>query len=148
MPFRFALDSVLHFRKSIEHQQELRLRSCNQHVARVRRLLEQTDHHLYQLRVDSGQRLAAGGNSSQLHFDISCEAAMRGHRDELERKLSHLQRLRDQQQRIFQQARRERETIESLRHRQLHEYERDQTRREQRQLDDLHLLRRSYLNHG
>ena len=58
------------------------------------------------------------------------------------------QGLRDQQQKIFQLARRERETFESLRDHQLHEYERDARRREQRQLDDLFLLRQSYLKRG
>jgi len=148
MPFLFALDAVLHFRTSVEHQQELRLRSCNQQVARVRRLLEQIDTHLSLLRTERGQQLAAGAASSELQFDLSCEAAVRKQRDELERELAHVQRLRDQQQRVFHQARRERETIESLKDRQLREYNREAARREQRQLDDLHLLRRSYRNHG
>ena len=76
------------------------------------------------------------------------EAALRLQRQDAERDLARWQNLRDQQQKIFQQARRERETFESLRDHQLHEYERDARRREQRQLDDLFLLRQSYLKRG
>lgn len=47
--------------------------------------------------------------------------------------LQRFQNLRDEQQKRFQQARRERETVESLRDTQLREYTRDATRREQRQ---------------
>jgi len=63
----------------------------------------------------------------------------------MQRELVRLQALRDEQQKIFQQARRERETFESLRDRQLREYQREAKRGEQRQQDDLFLMRQAYL---
>ena len=148
MPFHFPLQAVFHFRQSIEHQQELRLRAANQQVSKVRHLLDQIDERIRQVQTRESQELGAGTTSAELRFALSCEASLRQQRQEAQRELSRWQNLRDQQQKIFQQARRERETFESLRDHQLREYERDAARREQRQLDDLFLLRRAHLRRG
>jgi flagellar biosynthesis chaperone FliJ len=69
-------------------------------------------------------------------------------RKELEPQLAQSQQLRDQQREIFRRARQARETLESVRDRQLELYKKDAARREQRSLDDLFLLRREYLRRG
>ena len=148
MPFHFPLQAVFHFRQSVEHQQELRLRAANQQVARVRHLLDQIDERIQQAHTRQSQALVVGTTSAELRFTLLGEAALHQQHQEVERELTRWQNLRDQQQRIFQQARRERETFESLRNHQLREYERDAARREQRQLDDLFLLRQAYLRRG
>ena len=148
MAFHFPLQAVFHFRQSVEHQQELRLRTANQHVARARRLVEQFDERIRQVQLRQSQELGAGTTSAELRFALTGEAALRQQRHDAERDLVRWQTLRDQQQKIFQQARRERETFESLRNHQLREYERTAARREQRQLDDLFLLRQAYLKRG
>ena len=148
MAFHFPLQAVFHFRQSVEHQQELRLRTANQQVARARRVVEQFDERIRQVQLRQCQELAAGTTAAELRFALTGEAALRLQRQDAERDLARWQNLRDQQQKIFQLARRERETFESLRDHQLHEYERDARRREQRQLDDLFLLRQSYLKRG
>ena len=145
MPFRFPLESVLHFRQSVEHQQELLLRAANQRVARVRHFIEQLDRQMKETRQRQLDQLQAGSSAAELHFALVCDAALQQKRRDLESELSRLERLRNERQNIFQQARRERETFESLRNRQLREYERDAARREQRQLDDLFLSRQAYL---
>ncbi|HME36526.1 MAG TPA: flagellar export protein FliJ [Candidatus Sulfotelmatobacter sp.] len=148
MAFHFPLQAVFHFRQSVEHQQELRLRAANQQVARARRVVEQLDERIGQMQLRKSQELAAGTTSAELRFALTGEAALRLQRQDAERDLLRWQTLRDQQQKIFQQARRERETLESLRDHQLHDYERAAARREQRQLDDLFLLRQAYLKRG
>jgi flagellar export protein FliJ len=148
MAFRFPLEAVFHFRQSVEHQQELRLRAANQQVARARHLLEQLGHRIEEMRARQARELGAGTTAAELRFALLCEAALRQQRLERERDLQRLEALRDQQQTIFRQARRERETFESLRNRQLREYQRERARREQRQLDDVFLLRQAYLRHG
>jgi flagellar export protein FliJ len=148
MAFHFPLQAVFHFRQSVEHQQELRLRTANQQVARARRVVEQFDERIRQVQLRQCQELGAGTTSAEMRFALTGEAALRLQRQDAERDLARWQNLRDQQQKIFQLARRERETFESLRDHQLHEYERDARRREQRQLDDLFLLRQSYLKRG
>jgi len=148
MAFHFPLQAVFHFRQSVEHQQELRLRAANQQVARVRHLLDQLDERIRQLKIRQSQELGVGTTSAELRFALLAEAAVHQQRQVAERELQRWQNLRDQQQQIFQQARRERETFESLRNHQLREYERHAARREQRQLDDLFLLRQAYLRRG
>ncbi|MGP0020509.1 MAG: flagellar export protein FliJ [Candidatus Sulfotelmatobacter sp.] len=148
MAFYFPLQAVFHFRQSVEHQQELRLRTANQQVARARRVVEQFDERIRQVQLRQTNELGAGTTSAEMRFALTGEAALCHQRQEAERDLSRWQNLREQQQKIFQQARRERETFESLRNHQLHDYERTAARREQRQLDDLFLLRQAYLKRG
>ena len=148
MAFHFPLQAVFHFRQSVEHQQELRLRAANQQVSKVQHLLEQLDNRILQMQLLESQELGVGTTSAELRFALGREEWLRQQRQDVERELAHWQTLRDQQQKIFQQARRERETFETLRDQQLHEYERDAARREQRQLDDLFLLRQAYLRRG
>ena len=148
MPFRFPLAAVLHFRQSLEHQQELRLRAANHQVARVRRALEQLEQRMRESKIQRAGQLSAGTTAAELRFSLLCESAFPQQQQELLRELVRVQSLRDQQQKIFQQARRERQTFESLRDGQLREYQRDARRREQRELDDLFLLRRAYLRRG
>jgi flagellar export protein FliJ len=148
MGFTFPLHAVLHLRQSLEHQQELRLRSANQQVARVRHLLEQMDLHRERLLLLQGDELIAGTTAAELRFSLLCDGEILRHRRELEQQLVRLQQLRDQQREIFQQARRARETLESVRDRQLLMYQKQAARREQRNMDDLFLLRRSFLRHS
>jgi len=148
MAFTFPLHAVLHLRQSLEHQQELRLRSANQQVARVRHLLEQMDLHRERLLLLQGDELTAGTTAAELRFSLLCDGEILRHRRELEQQLVRLQQLRDQQREIFQQARRARETLESVRDRQLLMYQKQAARREQRNMDDLFLLRRSFLRHS
>jgi flagellar export protein FliJ len=145
MAFHFPLEAVLHLRKSLEHQQELRLRAANQQVAKARHSIEQIDTHLKHVRASQSQRLAAGTTSAELIFNFSCESVLLEQRHSMQRELQRLQSLRDEQQRLFQRARRARETFESLRDRQLREYECAAARKEQRQLDELFLVRQVYL---
>lgn len=148
MPFHFPLQTVFHFRQSLEHQQELRLRAANQQVARVRHVLDQIDERLRQVHLRQSQELSLGTTAAELRFALLNEVTLHQQHQEVERELLRWQNLRDQQQKILQLARRERETFESLRDHQLREYERNATRREQCQLDDLFLLRQAYLRRG
>jgi flagellar export protein FliJ len=148
MPFRFPLEAVFHFRQGLEHQQELRLRAANQQVLRVRHLIEQLDRRIEEVRNTQLQQLKAGTTAAELRFNMLSQAAFAQQRGELERELAHLQHLRDEQQKLFEHQRRQRETLEGLRDGQLRLYERERARREQRNLDDLyllqHLLQRSH----
>jgi flagellar export protein FliJ len=145
MPFHFSLAALLHFRQSIEHQQELRLRAANQQVARVRHLIDQLEQKAKDSGNQRAQQLSLGTTAAELQFSFLYEAGIREQMQELLREFVRRRNLRDQQQRLYQQTRRDREILENLRDRQLHEYERESRRREQREQDDLFLLRRAYL---
>jgi flagellar export protein FliJ len=148
MPFRFSLQAALHFRQSVEHQQELRLRAANQQVARGQHGIEQIDLRRGALQAEQVRELGTGVTAAELRFGLQCEAELLRHRKELELQLVRLQQLRDHLREIFEQARRARETLESVRDRQLRLYKQEAARREQRNLDDLFLLRREYLRRG
>jgi flagellar FliJ protein len=145
MAFHFPLQALLHFRKSLEHQQELRLRAANQQVARVRHLIEQMEGRRQQLVAMQARELSSGVTSAELRFGILCETELIQHRMVLEQKLARLEQWREQQREMFQQARRARETLESIRDQQFALYRKEAARREQRALDDLFLFRREYL---
>jgi flagellar export protein FliJ len=145
MPFHFSLQAVLHFREGLEHQQELRLRAANQQVARVRHLIEQMDVRSQEIYSRQQAELGSGITAAELRFGLLCEAELLRHRRELEGELVRLQQLREKQREIYQQARRARQTLEALRDSQLAFYRKEAARREQRNLDDLFLMRREYL---
>ena len=145
MAFHFPLQAVLHFRQSIEHQQELRLRAANQQVSRVQRVIEQMDLRRQEIHSARAKDLSAGVTAAELRFGLLCEGELLRNRGELEPQLLRLQQLRQQQRELLQQARRARETLESVRDGQLRDYRREALRREQRSLDDLFLMRREYL---
>jgi flagellar protein FliJ len=145
MPFRFPLEAVLHFRQSQEHQQELRFRSLNQQVARMRHLIEQIEERIRHSQTRARAEMDKGTTAAEIRFALDGTITLRQLRQDMERERVRLQHLCDQQRKVLQQARRERETYERLREQQLQEYNRSQNRRQQRQFDDMFLLRRSYL---
>jgi flagellar export protein FliJ len=148
MPFHFPLNTVLHFRQSIEHQQELRLRAANQQVARVRHVIEQVDARRRELDSAQTKELGSGMTAAELQFGLLCEGELLRHRRELGQQLARLEQLREQQREIFRRARRARETLEAVRDQQLRLYQKEAARREQRSLDELFLLRREFLRRG
>jgi len=148
MAFHFGFEALYRLRQSLEHQQELRLRTANQQVAKVRRAVEQLNEQLDQLRRCSSQNLASGMTAAEMHFILNGASCLVTRRQELEQLLARVCTLRDKQEKLFREARRERETLESLRDQQLRAYQQDQARRQQRSLDDLFLLRRSHLLRG
>jgi flagellar export protein FliJ len=148
MAFHFSLDAVLHFRRSIEHQQELRLRAANQRVGRVRNMIEHLDGRRQELNSAQSKELSAGVTAAELRFELQCDVELLRQRRELEQQLAGVQKVRDQQREIFQQARQARETLEGVRDQQLRVHQKEAARREQRGLDDLFLMRREYLRHG
>ena len=75
MAFHFPLQAVFHFRQSVEHQQELRLRTANQQVARARRVVEQFDERIRQVQLRQCQELGAGTTSAEMRFALTGEAA-------------------------------------------------------------------------
>jgi len=148
MTFHFPLHAVLHFRQSVERQQEMRLRAANQLVARVERLIEQVDVRRQELHSTQVKQMSSGMTAVELQFELLCETELLRQRRDLEQQLARLRQLRDQQREIFHQARRARETLEAVRDQQLRLYQKEAARRQQRSLDDLFLLRREYLRRG
>jgi flagellar export protein FliJ len=146
MGFHFAFEALYRLRQSVEHQYELRLRAANQQVAKVRHSLDQLKEQAQRLRTESSQDLRSGTTAAEIRFTLHNIDLVAAHHRELEQLLQRVSTMRDQQETLFRQAHRERETLEILREQQLQRYERTQLRRQQQRLDELFLLRRSYLS--
>jgi len=98
-------------------------------------------------RILTRQRtyLESGLSAAELHFDDLCGSALLKRGDELEKQLADAELLRRTRSEEFQQARRKREAIETLRRQKFEVYRQEEARQDQRGVDDLFLMRRAYL---
>lgn len=145
MPFRFSLEPLLRLRRSVEHQQELRLAEANALVARDRLGIDQLNGAITAWEEQQTGQMRSGTTAAEIQFSLFCGAGMLHRREEMQKELSHHQEISLGCREALQQARKERETLDTLRERQFRMYEQEEKRREQRRLDDLFLLRREYL---
>jgi flagellar FliJ protein len=142
MAFRFPLAAVLRFRKSLEHHEELRLLAANQEVAQARQRIAQVDEHLAARRAREAGELQSSLTAAELHFEVLCRSMLHQRRLELEQELARKQEFRAERRATYQQARKSRQVVDTLREHQFQLYQQQQARREQRRLDDLFLLLR------
>lgn len=143
MSFHFSLEALLRLRQSQEHQQELRLESANRAVTTLRGRLQALDTQIAGLTSFGTNELQAGTTMSELHFLHACREIALDTRKVLERELEKAEQLRAQCFRDYKNARMKRELLDSLREHQLKTQHQQESRRAQRELDDLFLLRRS-----
>lgn len=87
MAFQFSLQSLLDFRRSVEHQQELRLQATNQQVAAARRIINQLDDRIRQSKASFSEDLALGTTSAELRFALAVHTSLYRYRQDLEREL-------------------------------------------------------------
>ncbi|HEX3353854.1 MAG TPA: flagellar export protein FliJ [Terriglobales bacterium] len=146
--FSFSLQALLRFRQSVEEQQLLRLRAANLKAAQVRNQIADLNSGLAAIASAGALELSAGVSGAQLHFDRLCCLAMVQRRSRLQEDLALCEQERMQRSEEFRQARRQREVLDRLRKQQFDRYRLQQERQEQRQFDDLLLLRRAFLDHG
>jgi flagellar export protein FliJ len=145
MAFRFSLAALLRFRQSLEHQQELLLQEATQNVLAARQRVEEAGRMLAAMAAENAGKLQAGVTAAELQFDLLCRSLAAERRQALEKQLAVCEKARAQRLQAFQQARQQREAVDALRRRQFELYHEQETRREQRRLDDMFLLRREFL---
>jgi flagellar export protein FliJ len=143
MGFRFALASILRYEKSLESQQELLLQAANRDVARVRLELEAVTAVLSCTDSERQRLLSQGARASEMHFLAEYQRSLTSQERQLRRALQEREVKRHELLEIFQQIRRKRELMETLRDRQLHAFREQQGREQQRRVDDLHLMTRT-----
>ena len=145
MAFHFSLEALLRFRRSLERQQELLLQEANYQVSLIRRQIADIDLLLASRAAQTRQELRQGVAAAELHFGEDCESMLRHHRKHLERQALQKEELRRERMEALKAARRGREVVETLRQQQFQVHRQDETRQEQRRLDDQFLLRRNFL---
>lgn len=142
MPFRFALAPVLRLRQSMERQRTLTLQKTNLEVARATESLTQLERFLSDSEEADSRGLAAGRTAAELQFASLLRENLLRFREELQADVRRLELLRQKALGEYQQAYRDRETLEALRARQRSLYQQEQARREQEGLDADYLLQR------
>jgi flagellar export protein FliJ len=148
MAFRFPLETLLRMRKGLERQQELRLQEASFRVGLLQRQIEDVRGEIENISTRQRPALEFGIRAGELHFDILCGSVLQQHQHTLETNLIEAEAFRRSCREEFQQARQQREVMDTLRLHQLHNYHQQEARQDQRRLDDLFLLRRAYLRRG
>jgi flagellar export protein FliJ len=142
MSFRFALAPLLRLRQSMERQRTLQLQEANLHFSRAQETLAQLDGFLSDSAHSDSAALSAGRTAAELQFASVLRENLLQFRQELQSDVRKLELLRQQAVSAYHLAYREREILETLRARQRREYQQEQLRREQQELDSVHLLQR------
>jgi flagellar export protein FliJ len=141
MAFRFSLQSILQLRRSQEQLERLKLEAIIWEQRQMRARLEGVIERSVESRRRFQQELAGGLTGSELQFQAMRQENTASVRTSLEDHLVELERSRQAQILVFHKFRQRREILENLRVRKLEVYAREQSRREQQELDDLFLMR-------
>ncbi|HUJ81265.1 MAG TPA: flagellar FliJ family protein [Candidatus Acidoferrales bacterium] len=143
MPFHFPLSSLLRLRESLEKNELQRLQALAAQIAQVRAEIELLDTQIELSRREVLEQAAAGISGAELHIAALGEFARLELRAKLIVRRDELERTRQVQQARYAEARQRREILSNLQERQRSAYQHEQARREQQQLDELFLIRRS-----
>jgi flagellar export protein FliJ len=141
MAFRFTLAAVLKYRKSLEQREYVALGRVHQEIVQVEAQLHQCEQWISEIAGLRAAETARGIASVHLQDAYERECGLEKQRDELQVKRQELKVKRQQCLRAYEQARQKREILEELRSQQLQAYVLDQSRREQRRVDDMFLSR-------
>lgn len=143
MAFHFSLDVLLRMWKSREKFERLRLETLAARIQRLLHEIEAVERASREERASLASTLSEGVTASQLHFAVLCADAQRRFRNLMEKHVAELMKQREAQRKIFEHARRQRETLENLRSRKLEVYRAEEAREMQQQMDELFLSRRA-----
>jgi len=137
MPFHFSLQSVFRLRQSLEERERLRLAMIIGYLNQLNQLVEQLDQE--KRRVSSGleERLKTGMTAGELQFELARVAAFEQQKKGVRVQIAKLEEQRAAQEQAFREAQRKRKIVENLRDLKLELYRQEETRREQRRVDDL-----------
>jgi len=141
MSFRFSLAAVLSLREKIEQRELLMLERRYAELAAAQGKLWELAQSIGRNQEEQAEALKQGTTAFQLQLAVEEAKRLEENRVQLQKKLEEAQaRLRDQLK-IYRQARQKRDVLEELRQQQFEQYRREQAKIEQREGDELFLLR-------
>jgi len=144
MPFRFSLATVLNLREKLEQRELLFLERRYAELAAVQGKLWEVAQNISCAQEQQEQELKSGTTAFQLQLTQEKLKLLDLQRDGLQRNLQEAQlRLREQLD-SYRKARQKRDVLEELRQRQHGQYQQEQEKLEQRERDELFLLRRQH----
>ena len=142
MPFRFPLAAVLMVRENAEQREERALKKIQLELAHLNRQLEELNAQIAKAHDAREQSMREPIPAFQL------QAYLTQLEQAAEKKkilLHHLQNLRfelDRQMKVYQACHRDREALSNMFEKQREAYDQEQTREQQKQLDDMFMSRR------
>jgi flagellar export protein FliJ len=142
MPFRFPLAAVLMVREHAEQREERALKKLRLEMARSTRELEELDAEIAHVQAEREQAMQAPIPAVQLQaYEERAEVAM----EEKKILVVQIQKLRlvlAEQMKVYQASHRDREALTDMMEKQRDEYDQEQSRAQQKQLDDMFMARR------
>jgi flagellar export protein FliJ len=141
MPFRFRLDAVLRFRKSVELTEEAVLHRIVREIAEANLELQQVNLQQAQLREQRDHDLTRKLPAAHLLEIAEREKELGQAADRLRARLQQLDSQRVKQLAIYKSAHQDRQVLSELREQQQRAHGLDQRRQEQKMLDDMFLAR-------
>jgi flagellar export protein FliJ len=129
--------------RSREKFERLRLETIAAKIQRLRREIEAVEQASRDDRRNTADALSEGMTASQLQFAALCIDGQRRFRALMEKQVAELVKQHESQRKVFDHARRQRETLENLRSRKLEEYRTEEARQAQQEMDELFLIRRN-----
>jgi len=140
MAFRFSLETVLHFRKSVEQAEQATLHQIVQAISIHRAELRQIEENQHSLREQRNRELNQGLPAAHLLEWNDREESFSRAANLLRQELQRLELARQKQMLIFQNARREREILSRIREQRHNTWEREEARKQQKAIDELFLI--------
>ena len=142
MAFRFPLATVLRVKESLEKREERELQRIQLEKARVAHQMEQLTEAMTKAYAARNQALQQALPAGQLHTMLwEAQAAVEA-KNALRITLQGLEEQRLKQMKVYLAVHREHETIINLFNEQRDAYEVEQTRAQQKYLDDIFIARR------
>jgi len=140
--FQFSLQALLRWRQVREDREKLRLSALTAHLLHTRTLYEEQDRSRRQAGRDLADFMKSGMVASEVHFDVAGLEGDTRRLKALSADVKKIEQARQVQQDAYVDAKKKRESLESLRTHQLDAYRLVQGRREQQRVDDLFAVRR------
>jgi flagellar export protein FliJ len=142
MSFRFPLETVLRYRENLEKREYTALGRAQQQLTEAEIHLQEVEGICAAAIAKREAESARGIPSVHLQDAYQHEQALILQRDALRAKRAELQIILEQCRKAYDLARQKREVLGELRTQRLQTYMREQSKREQRQIDDIFLSRR------
>jgi len=142
MAFRFSLQPVLRLHASYERMERMRLLAISAAVVRLRQEISALEHENLKTRQSTQSKLAAGVVAGELHFELLAASIRLERKRVLKLQLADLEKKQEVQRKAYAAAQQKLDILQNLRDGQLSEYRIEESRREQKQADELFLLHR------
>jgi flagellar export protein FliJ len=142
MAFRFSLATVLRVRENIEKREERALQSIQLEIARLSRQIENLAAEIANAHIARNTALQKPIAAINLQMMTWQTHAAEDRKTALLQALAALEQKREAQVKAYQAAHRDHETVLNIMREQKDAYEQEQTRAQQKSLDDIFIARR------